>query len=968
METASSRPGNLSLPLIRVLRTTVLAFVACVAGSTIAIAEEPLHARIDQYLAELHPGPESPLCTDGEFLRRVYLDLIGRIPSAEQARQFLADPSPAKRVQVVDELLASPAHAQHMAQVFDLILMERRADKYVKKEEWNSYLLTSFQQNKPINQLAHEILSADGVDEKLRGPAKFYLDREAEPNLITREVGRMFFGMDLQCAQCHDHPSIDDYYQADYYGLFAFVSRSYLFHPDKKKPAVLAEKAEGDAKFKSVFTEEEGSTLPRLPGSVEIDEPSFGKDDAYQVKPDPKKKEVRPIPKHSRRQELANRATDGSNRVFNRNLANRLWAHMMGRGLVHPVDQHHSGNPPVQPQLLEILADELPKAKFDAKAILRELALSRTYQRRVDLPGDFAPHATSAGQQIETWNQRLADLHKRVDDSGQAADELESQLEDKRASLPALVDAKKKADETLAASAKTAAEAKAALVDGQQTLAKYKSVTQLLADSADKASAAATELPADPQLVEAIKLLQNRRQDFEAKIAAQTTAVTALSAADTAAKTKLAADQQVAAEASDALETTNSGVATDAQKLAQATQDLRLARTEVSHAREQIKRLQFVVSYGDALRQQAAREDEINKLTGQIAAAQGTISKLTGVVDRLAKDLPLAESAHAQCVAAKSAAEQQRDATRKAASLLATSLDKANQAAQLFSADAELKTAIATLASSSQSLSSRAAAADQQVAKTTAAEQESAAKVQSLRELMTKSKTELTSATEQMANWQTQQADKSRQLAELADKLQTQRAAVANAWSQQFSIAVVQPLSPEQLAWSMLQTTGYADRQQASVAAAVNKKTPLKPAEQNDPAKLAAREQEIKTQTDAKLKAHVNRFVKLFAAAGGQPQDDFFATVDQALFFRNGGELQSWLAPSGGNLTDRLRQIEDATALAEELYLSVLTRLPTAEETADVASFLAAPETDKSKAVQEMAWALLTSAEFRFQH
>ena len=88
-----------------------------------------------------------------------------------------------------------------MAAAFDVMLMERRADKHVKSLEWQQYVLTSFQQNKPYNQLAAEILGADGVDPKMRGPAKFYLDREAEKDLVTREVGRMFFGIDLECAQ-----------------------------------------------------------------------------------------------------------------------------------------------------------------------------------------------------------------------------------------------------------------------------------------------------------------------------------------------------------------------------------------------------------------------------------------------------------------------------------------------------------------------------------------------------------------------------------------------------------------------------------------------------------------------------------------------------------------------------------------------------------------------------------------------
>ena len=97
-----------------------------------------------------------------------------------------------------------------------------------------------------------EILSADGTDPETRGAAKFYLDRLADPNLLTRDVGRMFLGRDLQCAQCHDHPLIDDYKQAHYYGIFAFLNRTSLFE-DERKASVLAEKAEGDVTFTSVF-------------------------------------------------------------------------------------------------------------------------------------------------------------------------------------------------------------------------------------------------------------------------------------------------------------------------------------------------------------------------------------------------------------------------------------------------------------------------------------------------------------------------------------------------------------------------------------------------------------------------------------------------------------------------------------------------------------------------------------------
>ena len=142
--------------------STVLASTLLVLGAG-ATADQPLHVRIDEAIAELHPGPESPLCSDGEFLRRVHLDLVGTIPSGNRARDFIADDAPDKRERVIDQLLADPAHARHMAHVIDVMLMERRADKYVKRDPWNAYLLASLEQNKPLNELAREILGAENV-------------------------------------------------------------------------------------------------------------------------------------------------------------------------------------------------------------------------------------------------------------------------------------------------------------------------------------------------------------------------------------------------------------------------------------------------------------------------------------------------------------------------------------------------------------------------------------------------------------------------------------------------------------------------------------------------------------------------------------------------------------------------------------------------------------------------------------
>jgi hypothetical protein len=355
----------------------------------VSIAEggEPLHERIDRLIEAGQEGRLAAPATDGEFLRRVTLDLTGMIPTAREARAFLDDPSPYKRARLIDRLLASPEYARRLAIVFDVMLMERRPDLHVPGKLWDDYLRRSFAENKPLNQLVSEILSADGSDPSQQGPAKFYLDREGDPYQITRDVGRLFLGRDMQCAQCHDHVLIDDYKQAHYYGLYAFFSRSYLV-PGSGEPA-LGEKAEGEVTFASVFKKKvTHKTGPRLLDGPEVPEPEVAQGNEYIVAP---VNNARAIPRYSRRAQLVPLLTLGQSADFNRNLVNRLWAIMMGRGLVHPLDMHHSDNPPSHPELLDLLAQEFVAMGFDVRAFLRELALTRTYARSSEPPPDLSP-------------------------------------------------------------------------------------------------------------------------------------------------------------------------------------------------------------------------------------------------------------------------------------------------------------------------------------------------------------------------------------------------------------------------------------------------------------------------------------------------------------------------------------------------------------------------------------------------
>src|SRR5262249_2569646 len=136
----------------------------------------------------------APIAADDEFLRRVTLDLISRIPSEFETLAFAADASPFKRVRVIDALLASPECARRLQQYLDVALMDRRRDPKVPRAAWDEFLRSSFAADKPYDQLVREILSADGAEPQARAAAKFFLDRDLDPQVVTRDIGRLFLG------------------------------------------------------------------------------------------------------------------------------------------------------------------------------------------------------------------------------------------------------------------------------------------------------------------------------------------------------------------------------------------------------------------------------------------------------------------------------------------------------------------------------------------------------------------------------------------------------------------------------------------------------------------------------------------------------------------------------------------------------------------------------------------------------
>jgi len=933
--------------------------------SATALAQEPLHVRINQIVENSTLGPRGEKAGDLAFLRRIHLDLTGRIPSIDQARAFLADAAPDKRTKEVDRLLASPDYARHMALVFDVMLMERRGGVHVKSDELQAWLRTSFEQNRPYREIARDFIAADGTPEKQRPASAFFLEREVEPNLITREVGRMFFGIDLQCAQCHDHPNIDDYLQTDYYGLFAFVSRTTLFRPDPKQPAVLAESPTGAASFKSVFTDRQAITGPRAPGSVEVTEAAFSPGDEYKTEP---AKNVRGIPKFSRREKLAELIGAGGNRYFDRNIANRLWAIMLGRGLVHPVDQHHSDNPPAIPELLDLLSTEFARTDYNVRSMLREIALTDIYQRSFQLPANLTLSVEVARKSIPELQQLAATTSKSVDEKRTESDALLVQLDAALAEARPLRVELGKAVAAGQAAAKTRTDTATAVAAAQAKFdAKQKQATAV-SEVAEKAKAASGILTADAELAAATKTL-------EAKAAALVAEATKLKAAVDAAQKPATAAEVALAAAATAIEPHRVKLAPFEAKILERRAVFIAAQRELYSRRETLRSTERRVSFLEALVALDSSERQVAALTqalpattvaAEIAQKEATAAQtaLTAATAAM-KTATETEATTASILAATTKAITENQAATK---LVGETLASARASLKQLPQDADLTAAVAKLDSSAARIATELAATQQVLpAQTKAAED---------------AKSVLATATAQLATATTTQqaaAKKNTETAAMLTQTKTQLAAatvIANESSTaviaqataQFNIAYVDPLTPEQLAVSMMQATGRVEQLRAGEAARINKAAPLSEADLKDAAKVAARENEIDEATWAKAVASSAGFVNLFAGQKGQPQDAFFATVDQALFFANGGDVQSWLAPSGTNLTARALKLEEPKALAEELYLSLFTRLPTDEEVRETADYLAQRKEERSAAVQEIAWALITSSEFRFHH
>ncbi len=949
----------------RVALVALLSFVLG-QGSGLCADQPALHTLIDQRLVPV-AGTEVPLCSDTEFLRRVSLDLIGMPPTADQAREFINDPTADKRALLIDRLFASPHYPRQIASMLDLMLMERRANTHVTADEWQAWLMTAVRENKPWNLLVSELLLADGDDPATRPAARFTLDRASEPHLLTRDIGRIFFGRDLQCAQCHDHPVVDDYMQTDYHGLLAFVSAGYaqvLKEADKEK-TVVGEKAGTELTFESVFLGVPHRTGARMPDAAAIEEPFLLPGEEYDVAP---ADNTKPVPKFSRRAKLAELATSGTNDAFNENIVNRLWAHMFGRGLVHPLDLHHADNPATDPELLRLLADNFVAMGFDIKAFLRELALTQAYQRSFDSPGDPLNLAEKALQEVKAIEPELSSLEARADETAAAfASATEAWYAAEAAAMPVAseVDA---ARHQYAEAKQKLDKANAALATANANLQAKQQVLAALQQAVSSVQAAAQAIPGDAEIADAAGKLQAKSQQATTEVDALTKTAQDLTAALPApteamnnAMPPLQASLAKLTPLSEAVKTAEQQMlvarrqaAKDAEAVAALRRRLQTATmiAQLPSTRQAITTAQQLVTTRES--ELASAQDALAQYAATMGQAEQKLSAATAAFDLATSGLLAANAEHQKRVAeAKSIADASAAAAKAKAAipddpLLAEVATKLQQRALLAQTQTGQTQQQVDTATAAEKVSAEALAAAK-------AEHDAAIAQHSLRQQAIDAATvALTAATTEAMQKESE--------------FDLSVTSLTESWARDFTVSALKPLTPEQMCWTVFRVTGVYQSYWNAEVAELDKTSPLSDQQKQDPAVVAARDVELEQRVYDKLKGNVGSFVAVYGAAAGQPQGDFFSTADQALFAANGGSINSWVVPSGDNVTNRIVGQTDPKLAAEELYLGVLTRLPTEEETGEVVSHLATRESDKPIAAQELVWALLNSAELRFNH
>jgi hypothetical protein len=314
------------------------------------------------------------LCTDEEFVRRAYLDLCAILPTPDECRSFLADPSSDKRAKLIDRLLERPEFADFLTYKWLDVLRSNRLTIQIKgSHAYRQWLRSHVERNTPWNEVVSELLTASGstftnpATNYFRGPYSNGAPVAQGAENLAESTSQLFFGIRLQCAKCHNHP-FERWTQDDYYHMAAWFARLKA-QPDGENP--------GSPPQPYPWQLRENALVIYSDAAGEVTQPQTGK-------AMPPKLLGMPAPVISadadRRSMLAKQVTSPENPFFARATVNRLWFHLLGRGIVDPPDDFRDSNPSANDALLDALAAEFIKSNYDVKHIIRIIANSRTYQ------------------------------------------------------------------------------------------------------------------------------------------------------------------------------------------------------------------------------------------------------------------------------------------------------------------------------------------------------------------------------------------------------------------------------------------------------------------------------------------------------------------------------------------------------------------------------------------------------------
>ncbi len=326
---------------------------------------QQMAARIDEILAKrwrdegIKPAPPA---SDAEFLRRASLDLSGIIPTVHDVRQFLADGSPDKRAKLIELLLTKPTHSTHLANHWRKVMLpaDNNVVQFGGDAGFYGWLRGQFADNVPYDKLVTDLLVTSG-NAQTPGPALFYTSLQLKPEELAASTSKIFLGVQIQCAQCHNHP-FDQWTRKDFWGYAAFFAQLQRPQNPQQFAFQVTDTTTGEVK---------------IPETGEVVPPKFL---AGAESPD--------TADQKRRIRLAVWLTSGENRYFAKAAVNRLWAMMFGRGIVNPVDDLGDHNAPSHPQLLDELARYFVDTSFDVRNLLRTLAATKAYQLSSESAGD----------------------------------------------------------------------------------------------------------------------------------------------------------------------------------------------------------------------------------------------------------------------------------------------------------------------------------------------------------------------------------------------------------------------------------------------------------------------------------------------------------------------------------------------------------------------------------------------------